>query len=86
VNAVIDEQRVYAALNGVMDPELHHGLVDLGMIRDVDIADDTIRVELQLTTPHCPFAGEIVARVRTALMELEGVRTVEVSRACLGDA
>ncbi|MGA7801286.1 MAG: iron-sulfur cluster assembly protein [Gammaproteobacteria bacterium] len=86
MNAVIDEERVYAALNSVMDPELNHGLVELGLIREVDVADDTIHVELQLTTPHCPFAAEIVGKVRTVLMGLEGVRTVEVSRACMGDA
>jgi len=86
VNTGIDEQRVYAALNGVMDPELNHGLVDLGLVREVDIEDDGIHVELQLTTPHCPFAGEIVTRVRTALLELDGVRSVEVTRACQGDA
>lgn len=82
----IDESEIYAAINKVMDPELNHGLVDLGLVREVEIAGDTVHVELQLTTPHCPFAAEIVQRVHGAVSAVQGVRSVDVTRHCTGDA
>lgn len=77
--------QIYAILDHVMDPELNHSLVELGMIRDVDIDDGRIQIELQLTTPHCPFAGEIEQRIRSALMEMDSVSEVAISRPCAQD-
>lgn len=77
--------QIYAILDQVMDPELNHSLVELGMIRDVDIEDGRIQIELQLTTPHCPFAGEIEQRIRDALMEIDNVDEVAISRPCAQD-
>ncbi len=78
--------QIYAILDHVMDPELNHSLVELGMIRDVDIDEGRVQIELQLTTPHCPFAGEIEARIRTALLEMDSVNEVAIHRPCASDA
>jgi len=80
------ENQIYAILDHVMDPELNHSLVELGMIRDIDIDEGRVHVELQLTTPHCPFAGEIEQRIRTALMEMDSINEVAINRPCAGDA
>jgi len=84
--ARITEELVMETLNGVKDPELDHSLVELGLIREIDIDGDRIHVEVQLTTPHCPFAALIERNIREALMALEGVDQVTVNRPCLGDA
>lgn len=78
--------QIYAILDQVMDPELNHSLVELGMIRDIDIDDGLVNVELQLTSPHCPFAGEIEQRIRNALLEMDNVSEVAINRPCARDA
>ena len=78
--------QIFAILDQVMDPELNHSLVELGMIRDIDIDDGRVQVELQLTTPHCPFAGEIEQRIRTALLEINSISEVAINRPCARDA
>lgn len=78
--------QIYAMLDQVMDPELNHSLVELGMIRDIDIDEGRVQIELQLTTPHCPFAGEIEERIRSVLMEMDSINEVAINRPCASDA
>jgi len=63
----ITEPDVLAALKGVQDPDLHRDLVDLGMIKDIQIGDRSIALTVNLTTPACPLKGKIEADVREAL-------------------
>jgi len=85
MNAVTKDS-VISALDKVMDPELHHSVVKLGFILDVDIVDDYVHLDIQLTTPHCPRADEIVGNIREAVLGVEGVNRVEVERACQKEA
>lgn len=78
----ITEATVMQALTTVLDPELHHNVVELGFIQEVEIVGDHVHLEIQLTTPHCPFAERIVTNIRTAVEKVPGVRSVEVERAC----
>jgi len=82
----VTEEMIYQALRGVDDPELRHNVVDLGFIQDVEIVDDYVHIDIQLTTPHCPFADTIVTRIRDAVQEVQGVNRVEVERVCLKEA
>ncbi len=82
----VTEEMVYGALAKVLDPELHHNIVDLGFVREVDIVDGSVHVDIQLTTPFCPFAEDIVMRIRAAVAGLDGVNEVIVERACQRDA
>ena len=82
----VTEDMVLQALRAVEDPELRHNVVELGFIQEVDIVDDYVHVDIQLTTPHCPFADTIVTRIRTAVQGLPGVNRVEVERVCLKEA
>ena len=84
--AKITEAMVYAALQKVPDPELRHSIVDLGFIQDIDIVDDYVHIDIQLTTPHCPFADVIIARIREAVSGVPGVARVEGERVCLKEA
>src|SRR3954468_21924032 len=66
-NSTITDRDVIEALKGVKDPDLGRDLVDLGMIKDVRIADGTVALTVNLTTPACPLKGKIEGDVRTAL-------------------
>lgn len=76
----ITEQDVLAALRGVKDPDLGRDLVDLGMIKNIKVADGRLSLMVELTTPACPLKGKIEQDVRAALArELPQVREVEVT-------
>ncbi|SIO57825.1 ATP-binding protein involved in chromosome partitioning [Singulisphaera sp. GP187] len=63
----LTEQDVLSALKGVQDPDLHRDLVDLGMIKNIQIGEGTVALTVNLTTPACPMKAKIEADVRGAL-------------------
>lgn len=79
----VTESMVLDALRKVMDPELHHNVVELGFIQEVEILDDYVHLDIQLTTPNCPFAESIVQQMKDAVAGVQGVNKVEVERACM---
>lgn len=79
----ISETMIRDALRQVIDPELHHNVVDLGFIQEIEIVDDYVHLDVQLTSPYCPFAEQIVGRMKDAVAKVEGVKKVEIERACM---
>lgn len=66
-------------LAGVMDPELHTSILDLGMVHDVRVAPDgQISVQVALTTLGCPLRAEIKREVQSKVAGLPGVAHVDV--------
>ena len=64
----------------VFDPEIPVDIYELGLIYKVDIDDNRhVDVEMTLTAPGCPVAGEMPGWVEEAAMRVEGVRSVKVS-------
>lgn len=78
-SATVTPEDVMEKLIPVQDPELRMGIVDLGLVYDVKIDEDSVvDVVLTLTTPACPLGPLIIAQIQDAVMELEGVRDVNV--------
>jgi ATP-binding protein involved in chromosome partitioning len=76
----LTEQDVLDALKGVKDPDLHRDLVDLGMVRNIQIGDGTVALTINLTTPACPLKAQIERDVRSALASRLGPdRTYQVT-------
>nr|MBN2276165.1 DUF59 domain-containing protein [candidate division Zixibacteria bacterium] len=66
-------------ISPIEDPEMHIGLVDLGLIYDVDIKKDgVVNVTMTLTSPVCPIGPELSMMVQKKIEELEGVTDVNV--------
>jgi Mrp family chromosome partitioning ATPase len=61
-----------------MDPELHKSLIELGMVRQVQIDGAKVGITLALTTLACPFKDQIVEDVKAAVGALEAVDEVAV--------
>jgi len=80
---VVTESMVTDALRGVFDPELRHDVVELGFIQEIEIVDDYVHLDIQLTTPNCPFADRIVNDMHNAVAAVPGVAKVEIERACM---
>ncbi|CAN5306103.1 SUF system Fe-S cluster assembly protein [soil metagenome] len=68
-----------ASLKTVFDPEIPVDIYELGLIYKVDVSDDRdVLVEMTLTAPGCPVAGEMPGWVRDAVEKVEGVRSAHV--------
>jgi metal-sulfur cluster biosynthetic enzyme len=75
----VTEKEVRTALRTVKDPELGLDLVVLGLVYDIDVAEDgAVKVTISLTSPGCPVAGQIVEDARTAVLGVEGVDKADV--------
>ena len=74
------------ALRPVQDPELHRSIVDLGMVRDVQIqSSGDVSLTVVLTIAGCPLRNEIQTRVNTALRSLDGVKDVALNFGVMND-
>lgn len=71
---------IISALKTVYDPEIPADIYELGLIYKVDIEDDrTVKIDMTLTAPGCPVAGEMPGWVENAVSTVEGVSHVVVS-------
>ncbi|HEX2701552.1 MAG TPA: Mrp/NBP35 family ATP-binding protein [Acidimicrobiales bacterium] len=81
----VTEAQVIEALRPVQDPELHRSIVDLGMVKGIDIDGGTVGVLIALTVPGCPLKAEITSRVTGAVGSLDGVDSVTVDMTVMSD-
>ena len=67
------------ALRPIQDPEIHLGILDLGLIYGVQSEPNgTVRVRMTLTSPACPVGPLLQAQVHAALLKLPGVKEAKV--------
>jgi FeS assembly SUF system protein len=72
--------KLVAALKTVYDPEIPVDIYELGLIYKVDVSDSKdIAVDMTLTAPNCPVAGEMPMMVKAALEKVEGAGEVTVN-------
>ncbi len=72
--------QIVAALKTVYDPEIPADIYELGLIYNVDVDDDRfVSIEMTLTAPGCPVAGEMPGWVENAVGAVPGVSGVKVT-------
>ena len=77
LDAITDQ--LIEKLKTVFDPEIPVDIYELGLIYKVDVSDDKdIAIDMTLTAPGCPVAGEMPGWVEDAVREVPGVRNVKV--------
>jgi FeS assembly SUF system protein len=70
---------IVAALKTVYDPEIPADIYELGLIYKVDIDDErNVAIEMTLTAPGCPVAGEMPIWVQNAVAGVPGIKDVKV--------
>ena len=78
----VTEQQVMEALKVIKDPELHLGIVELGLIYHVDVnptpEGDELKLRMTFTTPFCPYGPALRNQVHHAMMQLPGVKQAQV--------
>ena len=68
------------ALKTVFDPEIPVDIYELGLIYKVDVSDDRdVLIEMTLTAPGCPVAGEMPGWVEDAVKKVEGVKSARAN-------
>ena len=77
--------QIIEALRPVEDPELHRSIVDLGMVRDVEVKGGVVSLTVVLTIAGCPLRNEIQNRVGTVLRALDGVKDVALNFGVMND-
>jgi FeS assembly SUF system protein len=78
VDALTDQ--IIAALKTVYDPEIPADIYELGLIYNVDIDDDRfVTIDMTLTAPACPVAGEMPGWVENAVSAVPGVSGAKVN-------
>lgn len=66
-------------LKTVYDPEIPVDIYELGLVYKVDVSDDKdVAIDMTLTAPGCPVAGEMPGWVEDAVREIPGLRNVTV--------
>ncbi|HKH05627.1 MAG TPA: Mrp/NBP35 family ATP-binding protein [Acidimicrobiales bacterium] len=81
----VTEDQVLDALRPVQDPELHRSIVDLGMVRSIQITGRRVAVLVALTVPGCPLKGEITRRVDSAVTALDGIDALDLDFTSMTD-
>ncbi len=77
LNRITDD--LIAAFKSVYDPEIPVDIYELGLIYKVDISDDRkVDIDMTLTAPGCPVAGDMPGWIENAARTVEGVEDVEV--------
>jgi ATP-binding protein involved in chromosome partitioning len=74
-----DERDVLEALRRIEDPDLHRDIVSLGFVQNVEVSDGRVALRIVLTTPACPVREQMKSQAEQALLELPGVREVDVT-------
>ena len=70
------EEEIMEALREVIDPEIGLNVVELGLIRDLQIdEDDNADIVMIMTTPFCPYAPQLIEQVRVATNNVIGGET-----------
>jgi phenylacetate-CoA oxygenase PaaJ subunit len=75
---VVTNDTAWDALRSVNDPEYPLSIVDLGMVYDVRVENETANVSMTFTSIGCPAIDMIVGDVRDALTAIPGIEHVEV--------
>ena len=79
-------EEIMSSLEAVIDPELRRSIVELGMVRSIEISDDgAVAVTVSLTTAGCPIRSHFEQSVASAVSALDGVTSVSVGFDVLSD-
>lgn len=75
----ISTDQARLVLRRVKDPELNLNIVDLGLVYDIVVDGDAVRIDMSLTSPGCPSGPEIMGEAEQQLRSIPGVGDVVVN-------
>lgn len=69
---------IIAALKTVFDPEIPVNIWDMGLIYDIDISDNVVKIKMTFTSPTCPMMEELLAQVKEVVSRVVAPTPVNV--------
>ncbi len=69
------EDGLREALRSVIDPEIGMNIIELGLLRDIEIEEDRAHLIMIMTTPFCPYAPQLLEQSRRTAQNYLGVPT-----------
>ncbi len=75
---MVEKKDIEKSIKTVIDPHTGISLVEMGLIKSINIKDGIVKIKMTLTTPACPMAHILVQRVREAAASVKGVKKVDV--------
>ena len=76
--SLISKSKIIECIRTVMDPEIPVNLYDLGLIYSIKNNNNNILIEMTLTNPNCPVAGQMPENVAKSIEQIYGLRSIEV--------
>ena len=67
------EASLRESLRAVVDPEIGMNIVELGLVRQIDIQEESAHVMMIMTTPFCPYAPQLLEQTRRTAQDFLGV-------------
>ena len=72
------KEKVINEIKKIYDPEIPVNIFELGLIYDISIENNYVKVKMTLTTPNCPVAESLPKEVKDSIMELKEVDKVDL--------
>ena len=77
--SLINKEEIIACIKTVMDPEIPVNLYDLGLIYSIKNIKNNVVIEMTLTNPNCPVAGQMPESVGKSVEKIKILNSIEVS-------
>ena len=71
-------EKVIAEIRKIYDPEIPVNIYELGLIYDVKVKNNTVKIIMTLTSPNCPVAESLPQDVKDSAMQVEGIEKVDL--------
>jgi FeS assembly SUF system protein len=71
-------EQVIAEIRKIYDPEIPVNIYELGLIYDVKVKEDAVKIIMTLTSPNCPVAESLPQEVKDSAMQVDGIEKVDL--------
>ena len=71
-------EQVITEISKIYDPEIPVNIYELGLIYDVKVEENTVKIVMTLTSPNCPVAESLPQEVKDIAMQVEGIEKVDL--------
>ena len=72
------KELIIEEIRKIYDPEIPVNIYELGLIYDVKVNDNKVKIIMTLTTPNCPVAESLPQEVKDSAMQVDGIEEVEL--------
>ena len=72
------KEQIIAEIRKIYDPEIPVNIYELGLIYDVKVKEDAVKIIMTLTSPNCPVAESLPQEVKDSAMKVDGIEKVDL--------